>query len=533
MGRVRLAIAAFAVCVAGTWSVPVTRDPAAAAPRRPSAPAQDLEAVLGQGSSYAALAIDHWKSYAGSRGWDVTYTATNSVEGLGAYGQSRADYAATEAEFSSLGVPVQQSAARGFQYTPTVAGAIAVMYNVNDKAGNDVSNLRLSRRTVARIFIGDITRWSDPAITADNGGKELPDEAINVIYRSGMSGTTALFYDFVQHTVPDLFNSWAQRNAFRTDIRLIQTDTGAEYRGGVPKGSGYSGSDQMAQIVASSGGKWSIGATEAGYAYDNHANVAYVQNESGNWVRPNARSITVALEGAGLRGDISQGLEAVYTNPYADAYPISAYSYLVTQCDSPQVATCVGRYPRPGKEATLAVWMRYIACEGQSEMGRGIQGYAPLPPHLSQEIANSIGRMTASAPETLTPENCGNPRFNPGYALPGEDPLPPEVNAVDPSAAGDQTTSTQNRGPAGSDATAAAAAADATTTSEEAAAGLAGGGARAVGGGSGNWREADPRSYNRPGMSPVEIWTWVAVIAVLVMPLIFGIVWGVVRRPRI
>ena len=35
--------------------------------------------------------------------------------------------------------------------------------------------------------------------------------------------------------------------------------------------------------------------------------------------------------------------------------------------------------------------MRYIACDGQVNMAR--IGYSPLPPNLSQEIANSIGRM--------------------------------------------------------------------------------------------------------------------------------------------
>ena len=38
---------------------------------------------------------------------------------------------------------------------------------------------------------------------------------------------------------------------------------------------------------------------------------------------------------------------------------------------------------------TLAKWMRYIACEGQINMAH--IGYSPLPPNLSQEVANSIG----------------------------------------------------------------------------------------------------------------------------------------------
>ena len=39
-------------------------------------------------------------------------------------------------------------------------------------------------------------------------------------------------------------------------------------------------------------------------------------------------------------------------------------------------------------------------------------------------------------------------------------------------------------------------------------------------------------SYDRPGMSPLEIWAWVVVLAALLIPLVGGILSGVIRRPR-
>ena len=50
--------------------------------------------------------------------------------------------------------------------------------------------------TIAKIFLGLINNWDDPAISADNGGVTLPNEHITVVCRTGQSGTTALFYDF-------------------------------------------------------------------------------------------------------------------------------------------------------------------------------------------------------------------------------------------------------------------------------------------------------------------------------------------------
>ena len=43
------------------------------------------------------------------------------------------------------------------------------------------------------IFLGQITRWNDPALTALNLGLSLPDAAITVVHRSDGSGTTHIF----------------------------------------------------------------------------------------------------------------------------------------------------------------------------------------------------------------------------------------------------------------------------------------------------------------------------------------------------
>ena len=67
--------------------------------------------------------------------------------------------------------------------------------------------------------------------------------------------------------------------------------------------------------------------------------------------------------------------------------------------------------------------MRYVACEGQIQMAD--IGYSPLPPQLSQFIADAIGRMWGRGAETLTLQNCANPRFDPNYLLPGGEQPPP------------------------------------------------------------------------------------------------------------
>ena len=257
---------------ASLLAVPIPFGAAAAAP---AAITQTGAQVNGTGSSYVGLAMQQWTSEGSALGLKVNYTPTGSPDGLSRFAGGQVDFAGTEAEYSSLGVNMNVN--RGYQYVPSVAGAVAVMYNVVDLAGRKVNYLHLSRSTVAKIFMGYITHWDDPAIAADNkpANLRLPKEPINVVYRSGESGTTALFYDFVREMEPGLFNEWAARNRLRTDVRIIALDSSPGF---APRTQALNGSDQIAQFVVGDAGKWSIAYDEFGYAKVYGAASAWIQN---------------------------------------------------------------------------------------------------------------------------------------------------------------------------------------------------------------------------------------------------------------
>ena len=460
--------------------------------------------INGQGSSYVALAMQQWVADAQTAGLQVNYLPTGSPGGLTAFGQSLADFAGTEAEFSALS-SAGIGDTRGYQYVPDVAGAVAVMYNVQDAAGRKVDYLHLSRRTIARIFTGDITSWSDPAISTDNRGLILPDQPINVVYRGGQSGTTGLFYDFVANVAPDVFSPWAAKNHFPTSVRIIQLDSSPSF---VPKSQAFQGSDQIAQFIGSGQGLWSIGYDEFGYAKTYDVPAAWVENAAGQAVLPYAENISAALETAALRPDLSQELSGVYNSTNPIAYPISAYSYIVTQCTSSgDRPTCRGPYSNSGITETLSRWLRYIACEGQVNMAR--IGYSPLPPNLSQEIANSISRLTGEPAEQLSAANCANPRFSGAVGEGGGSPVDPLAN-IDSIGGGG----------ASSGGTAA--------TGTEAAGGVTGAatktGARSAGGGSTDWRKAAPIAYSGPPIETSNIWMVVGLLAIMAVPVVFGLV---------
>jgi phosphate transport system substrate-binding protein len=454
--------------------------------------------VNGSGSTYVELAMDEWTRAIDVRGVRVNYTGTGSPTGVSQYDQRQTDYAGTEAEVKSL-YGGRNSLPRGFQYVPDVAGAIAIMYNARDAGGNKVTTLHLDQRTISRIFTGQITKWSDPAITRSNGGVPLPSQDIRVVYRTGNSGTTALFYDFVREAARDVYEPWRRRLNL-PDRRIIflpeNSSQGGQF---APNIIGKGGSDEIASFVASSAGAWSIGYDEFGYAIKHRVPVAWVRNGAGQWVQPFAENIAEALKDADLRPDLSQELSGVYTSRRAKAYPISAYSYIMSQCLTGRGrATCAGEYSDGGKEDTLARFMRFVACEGQVNMAR--IGYSPLPPNLSQEMENSVARMTGQTPRRLTAANCANPTFRGSLGAGAQSPPDPFAGLAGGVAA--ITSGRRGSASAGPSASASAGA----------------GGLGADAGGTGRQQNTRPVGFSGPGVPSLGVLPALVLLAALVLP---------------
>ncbi len=523
----------------------------------------NLAPVNGQGSTYAALAFQTWTQKAEDQGLTVNYTATGSPAGLSAYAQNTATFAGTEGEYTELyphTANANTNVPRGFAYTPDVAGGVALMYHVAlTSAGKvAVTYLHLSPLTIARIFLGVIRTWTSPTISKDNKGLVLPHESITLDLRSGQSGTTALFYDFVKHEDPSQYAQWANTYGFTTTNRVWEVDNGTGPQGSFGSGSGFvdfPGSDQQAKYISSTQGLWSIGYDEFGYALVYHDDVAWMENASGNWVQPYARNIAAALKTAVLAPTTSQTLNGVYTSTTPTAYPASYYSYILYQCAPTATrSTCKMPYASQGVTNTLAKFMRYVACTGQVTMAN--IGYSPLPAPLAQFMANAIGYMTGQPPDTLNASNCADPQFEGNLGVGAAPPPDPTVgktslgpgpgggsssatsggasstgssSATGSTAANGSTGATSgastgsssgSTGASGKTAAGSAGAHTATTVAGAAAAvGSTGSGTQAVGGGSSSYRTNDPVAYDVPAaVGATAPWTWLLMMLLLLIP---------------
>ena len=112
---------------------------------------------------YEQAAISAFKSV--QSGMTVNY-------GGGGSGKGRTDLASGVVQFAGSDSPIPAKEASNFKgktvlYYPILIAPITVSYNLSG-----VSNLKLSGPTIAGIFSGKIKTWNDPAIKADNSGRE-------------------------------------------------------------------------------------------------------------------------------------------------------------------------------------------------------------------------------------------------------------------------------------------------------------------------------------------------------------------------
>jgi phosphate transport system substrate-binding protein len=239
--------------------------------------------------------------------------------------------------------------------TPIVAGAVVLTYNLPG-----VDKLVLSPKTVAGIFQGKITKWNDAAIKADNASATLPSTTIVPIHRSEKSGTTKIF------------SSWLAATD-RSDWKLGVDETLTW-----PGGQSAKGSDGTTTTVSQA--KGGVTYTELSFAKQRNLPFADIKNQSGAAVAASGASVSAALKTAKVdtsKGDIR--ITPDYATPTADAYPLSAPSYVLT-CD------------KGNKNAALLKgYLTYVLTEGKSVLD-GL-GYAPLPDAINAQAVTQVSSL--------------------------------------------------------------------------------------------------------------------------------------------
>ena len=237
-------------------------------------------------------------------------------------------------------------------HAPIIAAPVAVLVNLPAK-----KDVYLSATTVAKIFSGEITKWNDPAIVADNNRSvsvtvykkdaqgnavkdksgnpvvlrstsksviyTLPNQPIKVIYRADGSGTSNNFTKWLNGVAPSVWTKPAN-DAFTTAFPGNINSTG-----NIGRIVGANASQGVATLAAKT--KYSITYAEKNWGDAYGLRAASIGNAAGNYIYPESGAVSAFL------GEAKQDANGIVSYDYgtklAGAYTLGIVSYMLLETE--------------------------------------------------------------------------------------------------------------------------------------------------------------------------------------------------------
>jgi phosphate transport system substrate-binding protein len=272
----------------------------------------------------------------------INYQSIGSGGGIAQVQKGTVDFGASDAPLSDQQL---KEMGRPIVLVPTVAGAVAMTYNLPGVS----TGLRLTGEDVVDIYMGQITKWNDKRIQANNSSVKLPDMPITVVHRSDGSGTSFIFTSYLS----EVSKTWSDK---------VGRGTSVEW----PAGVGGKGNEGIAGLVKQTPG--AIGYVELAYVVQNRMTYAVLKNRAGQWIAPSLSGTTAAAAGGAQKIAASNDVRVSIANaPGQGAYPISGFTFLLLPQQQADEAK--------GKALAEFVW--WAIHDGQKAAAQLL--YAPLP----------------------------------------------------------------------------------------------------------------------------------------------------------
>lgn len=306
-------------------------------------PAANAITLNGAGASFPAPVYQLWTyAYTQTGKASVNYQSLGSGAGLSQIKAGTVDFAGTDSPLTA-----EQQAEAGLIQFPMLTGGVVVIVNV---PGVKSGELKLSREVLADIFLGKITNWNDPAIAKINPGVRLPKNLkITVVRRSDSSGTTFIFTDYLSK----ISGEWKEKVGAGSSVKW-------------PVGVGGQKNPGVCNNVAKIRG--SIGYTEYTYALEAKLNCTQLENQSGAFIAPTAKSFAASAANADWKN--APGFLMMLTDqPGAESWPITGVTYVLLRKDADA-----------GTKAALKDYFNWCFTEGASSAAR--LNYVPVPENV-------------------------------------------------------------------------------------------------------------------------------------------------------
>lgn len=326
-----------------------------------AAPSDLSGTLVGAGSSAQQSAQEAWVAAFQGANPDVTveYDPVGSGGGRDTFVAGGSAFAGSDRAFNDEELAAGQFgscvAESGIVQLPVYISPIAVAFNLEG-----IDSLDLDAATVAGIFAGEITNWSDEAIASQNEGVELPDLAITAVHRADDSGTTENFTDYLAAAAPEVWTYEAD--------------------GVWPLEGGEAAPQTSGVVDAVTNGTGTIGYMDASRVGD----LGTVSVKVGDEYVPFSPEAAAAIadvspfvEGRG-EGDLSMEIDRATEE--AGVYPIVLISYLIG---------CVEYQDAAQAELAKAYFSYVASAEGQDTAAEAA-GSAPISDTLREKVDAAI-----------------------------------------------------------------------------------------------------------------------------------------------
>jgi phosphate transport system substrate-binding protein len=265
--------------------------------------------INGAGATFPQPVYAKWAyKYNQETGVKVNYQGIGSGGGI-------AQVKAKTVDFGGTDDPLKPDAIKemGVYQFPTLMGGVVPAIHIKGIASGQ---LVLDGPTLAKIFMGEITKWNDPAIKKLNAKLSLPDKDITTVHRSDGSGTNFIFTSYLAAVSPE----------FKSKV-----GSGKSVNWPGKNSIGAKGNPGVAGQVQNIDG--SIGYVEYAYAAQNKIPTADMLNKAGKVVKPSLASFGAAAASADWKAaPLGYGLMLV--NEGGDnSWPIVGATYIMMYKD--------------------------------------------------------------------------------------------------------------------------------------------------------------------------------------------------------
>jgi phosphate transport system substrate-binding protein len=303
--------------------------------------------ISGAGATFPYPIYAKWADeYKKVTGNGLNYQSIGSGGGIKQIKAKTVTFGASDAP-----LPGKELKEAGLAQFPMVMGGIVPVINLD---GVKPGELTIDGPTLAKIFLGDIKAWDDPAIRKLNPDVKLPSQAIAIVHRSDGSGTTFNFAYYLAEVSAD----WKSKVGVNTSVQW-------------PSGIGAKGNEGVANNVANT--KGSIGYVEYAYAKQNKLTFTRMVNKAGKAVAPTSEAFQAAAANADWNSQPGYGV-ILANQPGDSSWPMTAATWILV-------------YKQPSDIAATGEALKFFAW-AYKEGGKSAEAldYVPMPANVVKDV---------------------------------------------------------------------------------------------------------------------------------------------------